>query len=124
MQIQLLDQPVAARPHCSRILPGLSGNFNEGAAFSQDQQHRKQTGWIMSDAYRFGIEEEYFLVDAATKSVAREMPEAFLQAAVAATGGQVTVELLQSQVEAATVPHVDVASAREELRHLRTTLAE
>ena len=30
----------------------------------------------MSDDYKFGIEEEYFLVDAETKSVAREMPAA------------------------------------------------
>ena len=29
----------------------------------------------MSDEYKFGIEEEYFLVDAETKSVAREMPK-------------------------------------------------
>ena len=29
----------------------------------------------MSDEYKFGIEEEYFLVDAGTKSVAREMPQ-------------------------------------------------
>jgi hypothetical protein len=29
----------------------------------------------MSDEYKFGIEEEYFLVDAETKSVAREMPD-------------------------------------------------
>ena len=32
----------------------------------------------MSDEYKFGIEEEYFLVDAETKSVAREMPGSFL----------------------------------------------
>ena len=29
----------------------------------------------MSDDYKFGIEEEFFLVDAETKSVAREMPQ-------------------------------------------------
>jgi carboxylate-amine ligase len=87
------------------------------------QQHRKQTGWIMSDAYRFGIEEEYFLVDAQTKSVAPQMSEDFLVAAIEATGGQVKGELLQSQIEVATVPHVEVAAAREELRDLRTTLA-
>ncbi|MGA2127037.1 MAG: carboxylate-amine ligase [Xanthobacteraceae bacterium] len=76
----------------------------------------------MSDAYRFGIEEEYFLVEAATKSVARELPEAFTEAAVEATAGVVKVQ--QSRVEVATVPHIDVASARLDLRHLRTTLAE
>src|SRR5436853_151174 len=49
----------------------------------------------MSDAYRFGIEEEYFLVDAETTSPTRSMPEAFLEAAKAATSGQVKGELLQ-----------------------------
>ena len=34
----------------------------------------------MYHTYRFGIEEEYFLVDAATKSPACEMPAAFLEA--------------------------------------------
>jgi carboxylate-amine ligase len=77
----------------------------------------------MSDTYKFGIEEEYFLVDAQTKSVAHEMPAAFLEAAKAATAGQVKGELLQSQIEAATLPHVDMTAAREELRHLRLALA-
>jgi glutamate---cysteine ligase / carboxylate-amine ligase len=77
----------------------------------------------MSNDYKFGIEEEYFLVDAETKSVARAMPEAFLEAAKKATGDQVTGEFLQSQIEAMTVPHTKVAEARAELRHLRQTVA-
>ena len=52
--------------------------------------------------YKIGIEEEYFLVDAATKSVTRAMPEGFLDAAKKATGGQIMGEFLQSQVEAVT----------------------
>jgi glutamate---cysteine ligase / carboxylate-amine ligase len=77
----------------------------------------------VADAYRFGIEEEYFLVDAQTKSPARAMPEAFLADAKAATGGQVTGEFLQSQIEVATVPHVDMTTAGTELRGLRQTVA-
>ena len=77
----------------------------------------------MSKDYKFGIEEEYFLVDAETKSVARQMPEAFLAAVKEATGGQVAGEFLQSQIEAMTVPHTDVGQARAELRHLRQTVA-
>ena len=53
----------------------------------------------MTDEYTFGIEEEYFLVDAETKSVTRAMPEAFLDAAKEATNGQVVGEFLQSQIE-------------------------
>ena len=77
----------------------------------------------MADAFKFGIEEEFFLVDADTKSAARAMPAAFLAAAQKATGGQVTGELLQSQVEIATLPHTNMATAREELRFLRQTVA-
>ncbi|MEA3023297.1 MAG: hypothetical protein QOK01_2149, partial [Alphaproteobacteria bacterium] len=34
----------------------------------------------MTDAYTIGIEEEYFLVDAETKMVAEQRPEAFFAA--------------------------------------------
>ncbi len=74
--------------------------------------------------YRIGIEEEYFLVDAATKSVARAMPKDFLEHAKKATGDQVMGEFLQSQVEVVTLPHADMKTAREELRHLRQTVAK
>ena len=77
----------------------------------------------MSDDYKFGIEEEYFLVDAETKSVAREMPESFLAKLKSMTGGQVMGEMLQSQLEVATVPHTNIADARTELRFLRQTVA-
>jgi carboxylate-amine ligase len=77
----------------------------------------------MSDDFQFGIEEEFFLVDAETKSAARAMPEAFLEAAKAASGGQVKGELLQSQVEIATLPHANVADARIELKYLRQMVA-
>ena len=52
------------------------------------------------------------------------MPEAFLDAAKAATGGQVMGEFLQSQIEVATLPHTDIKTARAELRHLRQTVAK
>jgi len=78
----------------------------------------------MTDAYKIGIEEEYFLVDAETKLVKRAMPEAFLKAAKAATGDLVMGEFLQSQIEVRTLPHHDIRTARAELRHLRQTLAK
>jgi carboxylate-amine ligase len=78
----------------------------------------------MTDSYRIGIEEEYFLVDAATKSVMRAMPEAFLAAAKETTNGQVMGEFLQSQIEVRTLPHTDIRTARTELRHLRQTVAK
>ena len=78
----------------------------------------------MTDAYTFGIEEEFFLVDANTKSVTRAMPEAFLAAAKAATNDQVVGEFLQSQIEVKTLPHHDIKTAGAELRHLRQTVAK
>jgi carboxylate-amine ligase len=77
----------------------------------------------MSDEYKFGIEEEYFLVDAETKSVAREMPPTFLDKLKSVTDGQAMGEMLQSQLEVATAPHTSIADARTELRFLRQTVA-
>ena len=82
------------------------------------------TGVNMRDKYTFGIEEEYFLVDAGTKLVARAMPETFLAAAKAATNGQVMGEFLQSQIEVRTLPHQDIRTAHAELRHLRQTVGK
>lgn len=77
----------------------------------------------MTDTYQFGIEEEYFLVDAETKAVAITRPEDFIPALKAELGNQVTTEMLQGQIEVMTLPHVDMASATAELRHLRQTVA-
>ena len=79
---------------------------------------------MAAGAYTIGIEEEYFLVDAETKTVAAERPEAFFAAAKAALGTQVRGELLQSQIEVTTEPHHDMSTARTELRHLRSTIAK
>lgn len=77
----------------------------------------------MADTFTFGIEEEYFLVEAETKCVARRMPEQFLTAAREATDGRVTSEFLQSQIEVTTLPQTSLAGARTELQRLRRTLA-
>src|SRR5215204_610479 len=77
----------------------------------------------MADEYSFGIEEEYFLVHADSKLVVCDMPEAFFNAAEAATKGRISREFLQSQVEVVSSTHTSLANARAELRHLRHTLA-
>jgi glutamate---cysteine ligase / carboxylate-amine ligase len=74
--------------------------------------------------YTIGLEEEYFLVDADTKSVTGRMPVEFLEAAKKATGGRVMGEFLQSQVEVVSRPHRDIKAAREELRGLRQALGK
>jgi len=77
----------------------------------------------MSQAYRFGIEEEFFVVDAETNAVQRRMPKRFFDELKAAIGESVTVELLQSQLEIATDPATQIGSALSELRELRAKAA-
>ena len=58
----------------------------------------------MEEHFSFGIEEEYFLIDAETKAVICSMASAFLAAAKKAAGqagGQVTSEMLQALIDAA-----------------------
>jgi len=77
----------------------------------------------MAGTFTFGIEEEYFLIDAATKLIASDVPQEFFAAARVATDGRIAPEFLQPQVEVITAPHMNMADARVELRHLRRTLA-
>jgi carboxylate-amine ligase len=74
--------------------------------------------------YRFGIEEEFFVIDARTKNVRDRMPTEFFRACRRQLRDQVTKELLQSQIEAMTAPCRTMDDAREELRRLRRALAE
>lgn len=77
----------------------------------------------MTHPFTFGIEEEYFLVDAQTKLVAGDVPQSFFEAAKAATDGRVSTEFLQPQIEVISSPHDNMADARAELRRLRQTVA-
>jgi carboxylate-amine ligase len=90
--------------------------------FGAVTRSRKQ-GQRMTGAFTFGIEEEYFLVDAETKLVASNVPPAFFEAAKAAAEGRISPEFLQPQIEVISSPHVSMAEARAELRHLRRTVA-
>jgi glutamate---cysteine ligase / carboxylate-amine ligase len=78
----------------------------------------------MTGSFSFGIEEEYFLVDAETKLIPGVVPREFFDAAKAATEGRSQTEFLQPQIEVTSSPHVSMAEARAELRHLRRTVAE
>ena len=77
----------------------------------------------MNTSYQFGIEEEYFLADATTRSTPRRTVKAFHDA-VRARMPRAERELLQSQVEASTPPSASLAEAREVLADLRAGLAE
>jgi glutamate---cysteine ligase / carboxylate-amine ligase len=69
--------------------------------------------------YSFGIEEEYFLADAATLEARHTTSDDFFEAVNWSTGGQAMREMLQAQLEVATNIHVDVRDACQELKFLR-----
>ncbi len=77
---------------------------------------------LREPSFRFGIEEEYHLVDLATRDLGAA-PEALMKACEAALGGQVSPEFLRSQIEVGTRPCRTFAEAREDICRLRTTIA-
>ncbi len=77
----------------------------------------------MPGAYGFGIEEELFLADAATRGTPGERVGAFHEVAAERLEA-VSHELMLTQVEICTPPATDFAEARDRLRTLRAGLAE
>ncbi|MEP9353227.1 carboxylate-amine ligase [Xanthobacter sp. KR7-65] len=78
----------------------------------------------MPDHYSFGIEEEFFVVDGQTHAVQRRMPAGLLDELKARLGEQVSVEMLQAQLEIATRPTTATGSALEQIRSLRRAVGE
>jgi carboxylate-amine ligase len=73
--------------------------------------------------FTLGIEEEYFLVDRATRDVVGEPPDAMLTELEALLGAQVSPEFLRSQIEVETRVCMSIDEARAELRRLRSAIA-
>lgn len=73
--------------------------------------------------FTLGIEEEYFLVDRATRDVVDDPPSEMLADCEALLAGQVSPEFLRSQIEIGTRVCASLAEARADLRHLRRTVA-
>ncbi len=71
-----------------------------------------------------GIEEEYLLVERASRELAIEPPEAMFSQCEALLEGRVTPEFLRAQIEVATHPSATVREARADLAHLRATVAK
>ncbi|QIB34193.1 carboxylate-amine ligase [Ancylobacter pratisalsi] len=78
----------------------------------------------MTEDYRIGIEEEYFIVDGESKNMLKRMPAAFMDKTREVFGPRATGELMQSQIEVMAKPHVEAAAARAELHELRRTLGD
>lgn len=73
----------------------------------------------MGATFPFGIEEEYFLVDAQTKRMATDVSADFFEAARTATRGRISREFLQPQIEAKSSPRENMADGSAEIRELR-----
>ncbi|MGH7047587.1 MAG: carboxylate-amine ligase [Stellaceae bacterium] len=73
--------------------------------------------------FTLGIEEEYFLVDRATRDVVDDPPPAMLAQCEALLAGQVGPEFLRSQIEVGTRVCASLAEARADLVRLRGTVA-
>ena len=80
---------------------------------------------VREPSFTVGIEEEYLLVDIETRDLVSDPPpELMAKCEAALPDGQVSPEFLQSQIEIGTPVCASVPEAREELRHLRKTIAE
>src|SRR5262249_48969753 len=79
---------------------------------------------LKDPSFSIGIEEEYLLVERASRDLVRDLPPGLFEAAQAALPGQVAPEFLKSQIEVGTTVHATPAAAGRELAHMRLTIAE
>lgn len=106
------------RPYCPREVSNrLLQRATPGEIFAPSAR---------TDAEQFtlGLEEELFLVDAATLDCVEQMPAAFLEDAKATLGDSVKREIIASMIELVTRPHTSLASAGDELRSMRIELGQ
>ncbi|MBL4757315.1 MAG: carboxylate-amine ligase [Rhizobiales bacterium] len=75
-------------------------------------------------SFTIGIEEEYLLVDKESRDLAADPPKELMQDCAAALGDHVTPEFLRCQIEIGTPVCSTLQEARQQLVHLRKTIAE
>ncbi len=75
-------------------------------------------------SFTVGIEEEYLLVDRQSRDLISEAPAAMLPACERLLEGQVAPEFLQCQIEVGTRVCASLDEARQDLAHLRRTVAQ
>ncbi|MEM9970878.1 MAG: carboxylate-amine ligase [Pseudomonadota bacterium] len=78
---------------------------------------------MTSPPFTLGIEEEYLLVDAESGAL-RGAPDALMQACSDRLEGQFSPEFKACQVEIGTQPHAHIGAARDDLKRLRSIVAE
>ena len=74
--------------------------------------------------FTIGVEEEYLLVDKGTRGLVIDPPKSLIGECEELCGGQVTSELLRSQIEIGTKVCANVQEAREDLARLRRIVIE
>ena len=74
--------------------------------------------------FTLGVEEEYLLVDLETRALVVDPPKSLLSECEELLGGQVTTELLRSQIEVGTKVCQNVQEVREDLARLRACIIE
>jgi carboxylate-amine ligase len=79
---------------------------------------------ITPEAFTFGIEEEFFLIDRRTRHAAPRVPKQFVKNCQSRFGNNVTFELQQTQVEIVSPVFTSGAEARDEMTRLRAGVAE
>jgi carboxylate-amine ligase len=78
---------------------------------------------LTAPSLTLGLEEEYLLVDPASRDLVAAPPPEFMQRCQERLGERVTHEFLQAQVEIGTSVCEDVGTVRAQLAHLRATVA-
>lgn len=78
---------------------------------------------LSEPAFTVGIEEEYLLVDRATRDLVRDPPAALLEECQARLEGRASPEFLRCQIEVGTGVCETMQDARADLAHLRRTVA-
>lgn len=74
--------------------------------------------------FTIGIEEEYLLVDAETRALAKDPPSALFETCAAELGDKVAHEFLRAQIEVNTPPAASVGDVRPHLTALRACISE
>ncbi|MFD1623800.1 carboxylate-amine ligase [Azospirillum griseum] len=77
----------------------------------------------MEPSFTLGLEEEYLLVDRATRDIVTSPPEDMLEACQAQAPGRIHPEFLRCQIEVGTPVCSTLAEARTELASLRSIVA-
>ena len=79
---------------------------------------------ISEPAFTLGVEEEYLLVDLKTRDLVSDPPASLMEECAKLLGEHVSPELMRAQIEVGTIVCSNVKHARDEIKKLRSTIAE